>query len=507
MLHFTLTKEFTSSEVLLVVFAQSEDLKDKLTALADFAGVESADLVANFKAEKKEIATIYPSKNMGESDAQNLAKSIKKIFLLGLGEPKKEQAISSETVRQVIRSFVHKHKATLPESMSIDMLQFSALTQIADNQQIEYVEAIAGGSLLAMYEIAKFKQEKPKSIAFSTVQIHLAAPEKAATGIAKANIVAAAQMRVFDMVNTPSNRFTPEDFAKTAEIIGQETEINVKVFRGNEVKEQNLAALWAVGKGSSNLPTFSILEYKPANALKTIGLVGKGVNFDTGGNNIKTQGMAAMKSDKAGAAAVLGVIEIIAKLRLPIHVICIVPACENMVDGNAYKPSDIIDSYSGYTIEVEDTDAEGRIILADGLAYLTKNYQTDYVFDIATLTGASIISLGLKAGAMFSKNDDFANKIYELGLQTEEKVWRMPLWDEYAESLKSDMADIKNYSTSHAGAVTAAKFLEKFTNQHPAWVHFDVAGMSWGDNEFSKGRSATAFGVRLMVAFAESLCL
>jgi leucyl aminopeptidase len=357
-----------------------------------------------------------------------------------------------------------------------------------------------------MYEIAKYKQEKPKPHLFSTVHIHLASPQKAANGITKANIVAAAQMRVFDMVNNPANRFNPEDFAQTAEKIAQEANISVKIFRGTAIQEQKLHALWAVGKGSQNLPTFSVLEYKPLNAIKSIGLVGKGVNFDTGGYNIKTQGMVAMKSDKAGAAAVLGVIEIIAKLRLPIHVVCIVPACENMIDANSFKPSDIIDSYSGYTIEVEDTDAEGRLILADGLAYLTKNYQLDYIMDIATLTGASIISLGLKAGAMFTQNEELAATIYNLGQQTEEKVWRLPLWDDYADAIKSDMADFKNYTSSHAGAVTAAKFLEKFTNQHPAWIHFDVAGMSWGDNEFAKARNATAFGVRLMVAFAESLC-
>lgn len=501
MLHFKLTQEFQPAEVLVVLLAQDPQLKENLAAIASFAHLTADDLVANFKAEKKDSTAFYT--------AHQHPTGVKKIYLLGLGETKEDKPLSPEAVRQVMRSFVHKNKTTLPTVISIDCLQFSSLKQLSAAQLPAFVEALAGGSLLGLYEIGKYKQEPPKPVAFDTLRIHLAVKTQAndpiEKSIDKAKVVAVAQLRVFDMVNTPSNRFTPEDFAKTAELIGSEASINVKVFRGKEVKEQNLHALWSVGKGSENLPTFSILEYKPAHFTKSIGLVGKGVNFDTGGYNIKTQGMAPMKIDMAGAATMLGVMESIAKLQLPIHVVCIIPACENMISGNAYKPSDIIDSYAGYTIEVEDTDAEGRIMMADALAYLTKNYQTDYLLDIATLTGASIISLGLKAGAMFTNNEELATKFYDLGQQTEEKVWRLPLWDDYADALKSDMADVKNYANSQAGSVTAAKFLEKFTNKHPAWVHFDVAGMCWMDSEFAKTRNATAFGVRLMVEFAESL--
>jgi leucyl aminopeptidase len=495
MLNFQVLSTFAPCEMVLIPLLQNDSLKEILTEIATFAGIESDTLIADFKADKKEILSFYPNKNQGI----NLPK---KISLAGLG---KVADFSPEILRQVMRFFIHKHKATLTENFSVDLLTFSSLKSMEEKQQRAFTEAIAAGSLLGMYEIAQLKAEKPKSISLSTIVIHASQPQTVSLGITKGKIIAHAQMRAFDMVNLPSNYFTPEEFAQTAEKIAEEAKITVKVFRGQEVKKQKLEALWAVGKGSTNTPTFSILEYKPANATKTIGLVGKGVTFDTGGNNIKTQGMALMKCDMAGGAAVLAAVEAIAKLGLNVNVIGIVPACENSVDGSSYKPSDIINSYAGLTIEVEDTDAEGRLILADGLSYLTKNYKPDYIFDIATLTGASVITLGYAAGAMFAKSDETAEILYKIGMDTKEKLWRLPLWDEFADSLKSDIADTKNWGGSPAGCISAAKFLEKFTDKHPNWVHLDVAGVSFTHSDFSKDRSGTAFGVRIFTEFAEKI--
>jgi leucyl aminopeptidase len=235
--------------------------------------------------------------------------------------------------------------------------------------------------------------------------------------------------------------------------------------------------------------------------------VGKGVTFDTGGLSIKpSTSMHLMKSDMGGAAAVLGTLEVVAKLNLPIHVVGIVPATENSVDSRSTKPGDVITSYSGKTIEIIDTDAEGRVILADGLAYMVRHFQPDVLIDLATLTGSVIAALGLHAGGMFTQNDALATQLTQAADQTGERLWRMPLWDVYKEDIKSDVADVKNFSGKPvAGSISAAKFLEVFTENHPAWAHLDIAGMAFADTEFGSQKNATGFGIRLLIAYLRIL--
>ena len=210
--------------------------------------------------------------------------------------------------------------------------------------------------------------------------------------------------------------------------------------------------------------------------------------------------MHLMKSDMGGAATVLGVMELAAKLKLPFNIVGIVPATENMVDGAATKPGDVINSYLGKTIEVIDTDAEGRLILADGLAYLKKNYVVDAIIDIATLTGSVINTLGTYAAGLFSNNDALANTLLKAGEKTGERLWRLPLWDLYGEDIKSDVADVMNMpSKPQAGAVYAAKFLEIFIDGHTCWAHLDIAGMALANNETGSHRLATGFGIQLLL--------
>lgn len=210
--------------------------------------------------------------------------------------------------------------------------------------------------------------------------------------------------------------------------------------------------------------------------------------------------MHYMKSDMGGAAAVLGTIELAAKLQLPVHLVGIIPSTENSIDGLAIKPGDVIGSYSGKTIEVIDTDAEGRLILADGLSYANQNFALDTIIDLATLTGSCVATLGYSAAGLFTNNETLAQSLYQSGLQTGEKLWRLPLWDDYKDELKSDVADVKNYHGKPvAGAIVAAKFLEVFTENHANWAHLDIAGTAFGDSEFGTMKSATAYGVRLLV--------
>ena len=215
--------------------------------------------------------------------------------------------------------------------------------------------------------------------------------------------------------------------------------------------------------------------------------------------------MHYMKSDMGGAAAVLGTMEACAKLQLPVHLVGIVPSTDNCVDAKSVKPGDVINSYSGKTIEIIDTDAEGRLILADGLAYLNKNYQPEVMIDLATLTGSSVRALGYQAGALFSNNQKLSDQLFQTGMSTGERLWPLPLWEEYRSDMDSDVADIANFSGKPiAGAITAAKFLEFFTKQHPAWAHLDIAGVAFGNSGLSKHKSATGYGIRLLISFLEN---
>lgn len=207
-----------------------------------------------------------------------------------------------------------------------------------------------------------------------------------------------------------------------------------------------------------------------------------------------------------GAAAVFGTMEMAAKLKLPIHLIGIVPSTENMVDGKSTKPGDVVSSYSRKTIEVIDTDAEGRIILADGLNYMVKNFAPDSVIDLATLTGSIVRTLGSQAAGLFSNDDNLSEKLTRAGEQTGERLWRLPIWESFADTIKSDVADVKNYSGRPVhDAINAAKFLEVFTEKHPSWAHLDIAGVAFAAGDFSLERSATGFGVRLLTTFMEEI--
>jgi leucyl aminopeptidase len=216
--------------------------------------------------------------------------------------------------------------------------------------------------------------------------------------------------------------------------------------------------------------------------------------------------MHYMKSDMGGAAAVIGAVELAARLKLPIHLRAVVPSAENSVDALSVRPSDVINSWSGKTIEIIDTDAEGRLVLADGLAYLQATYQPETLLDLATLTGSSVRTLGYAAGALFTNEDELAHQLSEAGFRTHERLWRLPLWSDYEDMLHSDVADVRNFSGKPiAGAIAAAKFLEFFVKDQPRWAHMDIAGVAFGDSPYTKMKASTGYGVRLLVEFMKGL--
>jgi leucyl aminopeptidase len=323
-------------------------------------------------------------------------------------------------------------------------------------------------------------------------------------------MAAETEKSIMRLVDYPPNHKTPKFLAKWAIESGKSYGYDVQVIEGEDIQKNDLHALWAVGKGSEHPPCFIIMDYKPGNFSEethTIGLVGKGITFDSGGISIKpARNMHYMKSDMGGSAAVFGAVELAAKLKLNIRVIGIVPSAENSVDKKSFRPGDVIKSYSGKTIEVIDTDAEGRLVLADGLAYLQKNYEVDTLVDLATLTGSVVRALGYHAAGLFTNNEDLRTAIKKAGDITNNRVWSLPLWDEYKSEMNSDIADIKNLGSSPvAGSITAAKFLEFFVSDHPNWAHIDIAGVAFGDSAYSKMKSASGFGPRMLVQLMKHL--
>ncbi|NTW74760.1 MAG: leucyl aminopeptidase [Chlorobiaceae bacterium] len=319
-------------------------------------------------------------------------------------------------------------------------------------------------------------------------------------------VVGTCQNMSRELVNLPGNHLTAEDLAQAARDAGKRGGFDVTVFDREKIAGLGMGGLLAVNQGSKESPTFTVMEYRPeGKTKKTVALVGKGITFDSGGISIKpSAGMDEMKSDMAGAACVIGVLEAVSKLALPLRVIGLVPATDNMPSGSALKPGDVITTMSGITVDVGNTDAEGRLILADALTYAKREYAPDVIIDLATLTGACIVALGMKVAGMFSNDDELADEIFKSGQAAGEKVWRLPLWDEYAEQIKSDVADVSNTGSKGAGTITAAKFLENFVEGHKRWAHIDIAGPAFVAKGGGSGSGGTGFGVRLLVDLLKS---
>lgn len=419
-------------------------------------------------------------------------------LLLGLGDEKDQPKLSF-----LGRWLGHTFQKKLHNSINIEASQLS-----------EYeVTQLVHGIKLATYQVGQMKSEVPSTDGFFSSDFTIVVEGQAASllpACEEAIITADSQMRIMRLVDAPANVKTPEYLAQWAVDSGKAYGYRTEVLHQYQLKEEGLKALLAVGQGSQHPPLMIKMEYKPENVTEstpTLGLVGKGITFDTGGLSIKSStNLHYMKSDMGGAAAVLGTMELAARLRLNVHLIGLVPSAENSVDALSVKPGDVIGSYSGKTIEIIDTDAEGRLILADGLAYMQKNYNQDTIIDVATLTGSSVMTLGYAAGAMFTQHEDLAKALTEAGGPVNERVWQLPLWDDYKGDIHSDIADVRNYSGKPiAGAITAAKFLEAFLLDNPRWAHLDIAGVAFGDSSFAKMKTSTGFGVRLLINYIKQL--
>jgi leucyl aminopeptidase len=281
--------------------------------------------------------------------------------------------------------------------------------------------------------------------------------------------------------------------------------VKCTVYGRKEIERMKMGGLLAVNRGSAEEPRFIVLEYSPRKARKHVALVGKGITFDSGGISIKpAEKMEEMKFDMCGAAAVIGTIEAAAKLELPVKITGAIPSTDNLPSGSAYKPGDIITMMSGKTVEIVNTDAEGRMILGDALHYASQ-LKPDHLLDFATLTGACVVALANEAAGLFSNDDELARKLIECGERVGERLWRLPEWEEYKDLIRSEWADMKNSGGRWGGAVTAALFLKEFVDC-PSWAHLDIAGTAYAEHETPReSRGATGAGVRVTVAFLQSL--
>ena len=470
----------SQAQAVIYLLLQNDDLLPQITKIAALHGFNTAQIQDEFAAKHKEVLPLFSQHQ--------------KIYLVGLGkDPKAADYLGA------MRSFSYNFKKKLPDNTT---LNFENLPPNIGT------DVLLNGFYLGAYEVGVYKTDREESKDFfarDSAQLSILVGkdgvQKATLLCERARAMADTQMQIMQLGNAPANYKTPEMLGDWARKSGLKHGYDVKVFDETTCKNIGLDALLAVGAGSKNAPVFIIMEYKHPDATQKIGLVGKGVTFDTGGISIKqSANMHLMKSDMGGAAAVFGTMEVAAKLQLPVHLIGIVPSCENSVDGLSTKPSEVMGSYSGKTIEMIDTDAEGRLILADALAYMVKNYAPDVLIDLATLTGSCVATLGYGTAGLFTNNADLSAQLYSAGQQTGEKLWPLPLWDDYKYMLKSDVADLKNYSgLPVGGAISAAKFLEVFTENHSAWAHLDIAGTAFGDSEFATMKSATGFGMRLLV--------
>lgn len=364
-----------------------------------------------------------------------------------------------------------------------------------------YYQTFIEGIILGNYSFDKYKADKKKPRDLN-VFFYADNQNKLNQAISTAMIVMEGVNFTKELQNEPGSVLTPEVLAKRIKNTLPEFGVKVTVFDENEIKKRKMGGLLAVGMGSANAPRFIIMEYKGPSKnkkMKSYALVGKGVTFDSGGISIKpASNMGEMKADMSGAAVVAGTMLAAAKAKLPVNILGVIPSAENMLSGSAMRPGDIVITASGKSIEVDNTDAEGRMILSDALDYASKR-NPDVIIDLATLTGACVVALGEFVAGLFTKDEKLANELYQKGLKTYDRLWRLPMWDDYNELIKSDVADVKNVGGRWGGAITAAKFLEKFVDKNISWAHLDIAGPALANsfNNYTK-KYMTGFGVRLL---------
>jgi leucyl aminopeptidase len=473
------------SDLLVLPFFQEE----KPEPAADSGNVvELAKLAVatgDFKGKESEVLILYSE-----------AVPDTRVALLGLG---KKADLSVETLR---RSYSALLSAALCRKVS-------SINLVVPETSLEgAVVGIAEGLLLSNYAFEELKSKSKDEEKTQLVKhcAFIGADSSSSKRVKRAGVIAEGVYLTRDLINGNADDINPQALAKIALDMAKDLPaIKATVFDKKRIEKEKMGLLLAVNRGSPREPAFIILEYKgnPKSDDHTV-LVGKGITYDTGGLNLKPTGsMETMKCDMSGAAIVLGTLQATARLGLKKNITVVIPSTENCIGGNSYKPGDVYVAYSGKTVEIGNTDAEGRLVLADALAYAVKKLKPTRIIDFATLTGAIVIALGEETTGMMSNNDQLAEALASAGQSTYERIWRLPIFEEYKKQLKSDVADLKNTGGRSAGSITAAIFLQQFVDKTP-WAHFDVAGTAFlSKARFYHPKNGSGIGVRLMLEFLD----
>ncbi len=440
----------------------------------------------DFKGEYKQTALLY---TRGAITAPRIA-------LVGLG---KSDDINCEKVRQASGKIMQ-------ELRDLDLK--TIVVALPHETPQEIAQAAAEASRLALYQFNQHKTEgldKVKGLDTITFLVADKATKSVIEGsVTIGDTIANGTNLARDLSNQPPNHLTPTMLAEKAVEVANEVGLKCEVFDLAQLQEKGFRTLLGVSQGSIEEPRFIVLEHIPDGEEKdTVAFVGKAITFDSGGLSLKSgSGMMDMKHDMSGAAAVLGAMQVVGQLKPDLHVVGLIAASENMPSATAQRPGDVVESYGGKTIEILNTDAEGRLVLADALGYAAQ-YKPKAAIDLATLTGAVITALGTVACGMMGTDTNLMDKVRSAADKTHERVWELPLWDDYDELIKSEVADVKNIGDGTAGTIVGGAFLKKFAEDYP-WVHLDIAGTAWDvkGSSYIPSKGGTGFGVRLLVQFA-----
>ncbi len=420
--------------------------------------------------------------------------SADRILLVGLGNA---PSLQPKSYREVVRAAV----SALSDTGARDAIAYFSEIAVSGKNDAWKARQFAQIAAEVLYRFDAMKSRKPAACNLASLALGVTSRSRvkmSEAGILQGKAVAAGMTLARDMGNLPGNVCTPSHLASEALRLAREWKLDCEVLEKKDMERLGMGALLSVARGSTQPPKFIVLQYRgAAKKEKPVVLIGKGITFDTGGISLKPGAeMDEMKFDMCGAASVLGTMRAVAELKLKLNIVGIMPATENMPDGAASKPGDIVTSMSGQTIEILNTDAEGRLILADALTY-AERFEPQAVVDIATLTGACVIALGHVCSGVFSSKDALAREIIEAGENAWDRAWRLPLWDDYQEQLKSNFADMANIGGRAAGSVTAACFLSRYARNFD-WAHLDIAGVAWRSG---KDKGATGRPVPLLTSF------
>lgn len=476
---------------LLIVPITSEDLTDGLEELSDAFGTVIDRARTDVKGETGDSAVLYPESG-----------TAKRVILVGIGE---SSSVDAERIRNASALGAQAATHVNAETVGIAVPSVDLSSDVT-------AQALVEGFILGSYRFNKYRTNDDSGDPAQRLVIQTTDQDKQVRrGAERGRIVSEAVCSARDLVNLSPDDKTPIMLSKAIEKSGKKHGYDVSVWNKELIEEEGMGGLLAVNRGSQDPPTFSVLEWHPENVRNSrpVILIGKGVVFDTGGLSLKPtkNSMDSMKSDMAGAAAVVGAMEAIAKLELPLYVIGLIPATDNRPGQTAYVPGDVIKMHSGLTVEVLNTDAEGRMILADALSYASSFYP-EIVIELATLTGSAVVALGDFVAATMTNEDEGAQErldaIVAAGNSSGDRVHPLPMFDEYNEQLKSTVADLKNIGSRWGGAITAAKFLEHFVD-YP-WIHVDIAGPAFLDKARGYNKAGgSGFGVRLLTRFLQDL--